>query len=41
MENEKLTVRAALATAWYLAARDKTVNRADFLKLARLFRPTA
>jgi hypothetical protein len=33
MESEKLTVRAALAQAAYLAARDKTVNRADFLKL--------
>jgi hypothetical protein len=30
-----LTVRAALAQACYLAAIDKTVNRADFLKLAR------
>ena len=33
--NEKLTARAALAH--YLAARDKIVSRADFLKLARLY----
>jgi hypothetical protein len=37
MESEKLTVRAALDQACYLAARDKTANRAEFLKLARVY----
>jgi hypothetical protein len=37
MENEKLTAHDAFANACYLAARDKTVNRADFLKLARVY----